>query len=831
MRFSSDDIEILQAFLEEAPDHLKGLEERILKLESEPSAENIDNLFRTFHSLKGMAGFANLTSVVNVCHELEDILKSLKNDQISFATEIVDLLLEGADFLNFVVQRLMEALENYNGEDIEVEVENLGEQEILIKVSDFRKTHAENSTTSTSMSEESMPKSVDVSQEKIEQVSSNDGIELSDFVKDFIEELKDKLEEIEEKLLEFEKRQDKDVSNELMRLFHSIKGDSRLILSMSPEEKLQKSLIAIENISHGIEELFQKIMNNQLRVSTDIVDLVFAGMDLTKSLLNSLIESKDPPETENYIKKLRNNASLGEDEVSLTSIESSKKSEDETIAFKAFENITSQWFEFLEMFLKSPSENGFKQLIRMTENVKNGLLHLKENDKLSIIDRLIKTIEEEKYDETEDLIKSFENWLKEKKKVIESKRIESKSVSTKQTSKNITLGSEVTSKTIRIDKEKLDKLMNLVGELITLKNSFTSMIREPHNIQNTKDYIGKMERLANEFQSTVMSMRMIPVSELFNRYKRTIRDLSKNLRKSVELFIEGEETELDRTVIEQLADPLTHLIRNAVDHGIEEPDKRVKQGKPKTGSVYLRAYYKGSYVFIEVEDDGQGIDPNAVRARIIERGILTPDQAIEIPDDEIISFIFEPGFSTKKEVSNISGRGVGMDVVKTNIEKMGGKVFVESKLNMGTKITMRIPLSLSIVLGLMFEVNEQKYIFPIEYIRETIKVRKEKIHDYGGVFLVDVRDKMIPLITIEETLHQKSINPMKKEYDFNLIPLIIVEEGTDVVAFAVDRFLEESEFLIKPVPEYLRVDGLVSGATILGNGEVVLIIDPTRLVK
>ena len=813
MRFSPDDVEMLQGFLEEAPDYLEGLEEKILKLESDYSEENIDDLFRSFHSLKGMAGFVNLSSVVDVCHELEDILKALKKNEIKFSDKITDILLEGTDVVKEVVKNIASSLEGYEEGEIEIEVEGLGEDDIK------------------KMAEAIMSGKEEVSSEEEESKDQEgflQGEKGEEFLTTFIEELEDKLGDIEKYMLEFEKKQTKELINDLMRLFHSIKGDTRLILSMSPNKDMEAPLKAIEKISHAIEEIFQRAQNEKIKISDEFIDLIFEGTDLIKAIFLSLKEGGEVPEYDEYFSKLEEK--LGYESEAKKEIQDVEAG-GSNAAFWALYNIVEQWLDYFKVFSSSPDDAKASQFRRMTEIVKGGFERLEEEEKKATVDKILTLLDKKDPEPLKKLVEEIEKWAKEKKEKTEKKEKEvKKQAIQKKKPSSTSAHHEIVSHTVRVERAKLDRLMNLVGELITLKNAFSDIAEDMDNTSRLKDIIGKMERLANGFQSTVMSMRMVSVAELFNRYQRTIRDLSKSLKKQIKLHIEGEDTELDRTVIEKLVDPMTHIIRNAVDHGVESPDIREKSGKPKEGNIWMRAYYKGSYAFIEVEDDGKGIDPNAIRSKGIERGLFTPDEALKIPDDEVISYIFEPGFSTKEAVSNISGRGVGMDVVKTNIEGMGGKVFIESEVGKGTKIVLRIPLSLSIMLGLMFEVNQHKYIFPVEYIQETIKVKKDAIHDYAGVLLVDVRGEMLPLIPLENVLEETGIDVREKEYDFDLIPLIIVKEGKETVAFVVDKFLGENEFLIKSVPEYLKIGGIISGATFLGNGEVVLILDPSRLV-
>ncbi|MGC8778942.1 MAG: chemotaxis protein CheA, partial [Candidatus Caldatribacteriaceae bacterium] len=350
-------------------------------------------------------------------------------------------------------------------------------------------------------------------------------------------------------------------------------------------------------------------------------------------------------------------------------------------------------------------------------------------------------------------------------------------------------------------------------------------------LPEAKNIASNLERLAVDFQSIVLSLRMVPVGELFSRYRRTVRDLAKSLGKVVSLSVEGGETELDRTVIERLGDPLTHLVRNAVDHGIELPEERERSGKPREGKIILRSYYRGAYAFVEVEDDGRGVDVEAVRVKAAERGLVSPEQALRMSDREILSFLFLPGFSTARAISNVSGRGVGMDVVKTNVESMGGQVDIETNPGRGTTVRLRIPLSLLVVRGLMMLIAGERYIVPLDFIRETVKVSKDQVREYFSGRFVEVRGEILPLMVAEELLFARRVDLKIRAFDFDLVPLVVVMGEAGSWAVVVDAFLEEGEYLVKAVPEYMRGRGLVSGVTIMGDGSIVVILNPQELMR
>ncbi|WP_456434306.1 chemotaxis protein CheA, partial [Thermosulfuriphilus sp.] len=389
---------------------------------------------------------------------------------------------------------------------------------------------------------------------------------------------------------------------------------------------------------------------------------------------------------------------------------------------------------------------------------------------------------------------------------------------------------------IKVPQERLDKLMNLIGELVVMKNNFASLAREvsvdydiPALAQKIKEFGEGVSRIVDELQATIMSVRMVPVGQIFSRFPRMVRDLSRKLSKKIRLEISGEETELDKTIIEALGDPMVHLIRNAADHGLETPEERKKVGKPEEGTIWLKAYNKGQSVIIEIEDDGRGIDPNRIRAKALEKGLISPEDIERLNDKQIINLIFQPGFSTADKVSEVSGRGVGMDVVRTAIEKIGGSVELESHLGQGTKVILKLPLTLAISKGLEVESAGERYYIPIDYVVETVKAPREAIHWHRGQALVLIRGYLLPLFDLGELLGApKAVFP---EEDNGEIPLVVLNLGAKRLALKVDRFYNESEFVLKPLAGLLEGLPGFSGATVTGEGRILLVLDPPKLLN
>lgn len=387
--------------------------------------------------------------------------------------------------------------------------------------------------------------------------------------------------------------------------------------------------------------------------------------------------------------------------------------------------------------------------------------------------------------------------------------------------------------TLRVDHSKLDDLMNLIGELIINRNRFAMLSRsleEGHDVgiiaQQLTETTNSMARISDDLQVTIMNVRMVPVQAVFSKFPRLVRDLSRKSNKKVQLVTDGEETELDKSVVELIGDPLVHLIRNSMDHGLESEDDRKKAGKNLTGTVWLRAAHRGNSVVIEVEDDGRGIDPEKMKAKAMEKNLITPEQAQNMDDQEAIDLIFAPGFSTAEKVTDISGRGVGMDVVKNNIKNLKGSVVVDSTLGKGSKFSITLPLTLAIIEALMIKVAGQIYAIPLDAVSETTKIESSKLSEINKRKAVTLRGEVLGLADLAELLEL----PVSQE-ERDVLPVVIVMAGDRRLGLVVDALLERQEVVIKSLGEYMGDQPGISGATIMGDGSVVLILDPHEVYK
>jgi two-component system chemotaxis sensor kinase CheA len=366
--------------------------------------------------------------------------------------------------------------------------------------------------------------------------------------------------------------------------------------------------------------------------------------------------------------------------------------------------------------------------------------------------------------------------------------------------------------------------MNLVGELVIGRARIERLVQEA-SLRDFDEPLSQLGRISGDIQELVTKLRMVPVSFIFERFPRLVRDLSKTLGKEIELQMEGQETELDRTVIDEIGDPMVHIIRNCVDHGIETIEDRKKAGKPEKGLVKISAYQEGSGVIIEVTDDGKGIDSGKVRKKALANGVITEEESAAMSDEEVINLIFLPGFSMAEKVTDVSGRGVGMDAVKTKVESLGGQFDVSSEVGVGTRVFVRLPLTLAIVLALLIKVGEETYAIPLENVEETILVKKENVRTVHGAPATLLRGEVLTLCSLAGSLGMSSV----AEEENDEFPVVVVKTGRMRVGFIVDDLIGQQDIVIKSLGRFLSKIRGIAGATILGDGNVALILDVAGL--
>lgn len=667
----------------------------------------------------------------------------------------------------------------------------------------------------------------------------------------FIEESKEHLQNMNQLLLELETSPDNlDLLNEIFRIAHTLKG-------MSGTMGFNK----IASLTHEMENVLQLIRNKEIPVTEYIIDVLFECFDTLEEYINRLVNTGDEGDLDpsplitklcnimdnkNSVEKQKNNAAKDE--------EKNDKTDEDNFSIET-EDITKN-------VICKANEQGFKAFkikVHLNPNcmLKSARAFIVFNT-LEKFGEIIKSkptaeeIEDEKFDTSFEIIyltklnkSAIENEIlniseianvmisqiklenipkSSNKKDTETKGLQNEFVKQEKAKNNQNKNLKLkTSKTVRVDIDRLDNLMNLVSELIIIKTRLED-IEDSKTKQNMIEAVEYLERITTSLHDAVMKVRMVPIERVFNRFPRMVRDLSKELGKDISLYMTGEETEVDRTVIDEIGDPLIHLIRNSIDHGIEGPNERRKLNKPETGTVSLRAYPDGNNVVIEVQDDGKGIVVEDIKAKAISRNLITKDAADNMNDQELINLLFKPGFSTADKISDISGRGVGLDVVKTKIESLGGLVEVHSELNKGTKFIIRLPLTLAIIQALMVMVGDEKYALPLNSIKEITTIKSKDIRKVQNQEVVLYRNNTLPILRMNNIL---KVNLDLEDKDEIIV--VVVKKGDKMAGLVVDDLIGQQEIVIKSLGKYLSGIKIIAGATILGNGQIALIVDPNSL--
>ncbi|KZE53101.1 chemotaxis protein CheA [Brevibacillus parabrevis] len=680
-------------------------------------------------------------------------------------------------------------------------------------------------------------------------------MDMNQYLDMFIEESKEHLQAINANLLLLES----DPGNighvkEIFRSAHTLKGMSA---TMGFED--------MASLTHEAENVLDLIRNQKLTITSDIMDVIFHSVDLIESMVIDITEGGDgSADVSAPVKKLRaivaGDYTADQEVAAATAV-----AEAETVEAAEEEGTPAEDHElddYALMVLKQSKELGNNLMwITVTLN-ENCLLKAARSymvfDQLESMGEVIKTkpavedIENERFEQSFEIayvtMQSVEkvrstilNISEIQDVVIEpiqlkseappapvvteaAAPVEKKPADNAQAAaaKKATAGG----KTIRVDIDRLDILMNLFSELVIDRGRLEQLAREigKSELQETVEH---MSRISGDLQNIILTMRMVPVEQVFNRFPRMIRDLQKDLHKKVNLEIIGAETELDRTVIDEIGDPLNHLLRNSLDHGIESPADRKKAGKPEEGTIVLRAFHSGNHVFIEVKDDGAGINKEKVLKKALERGIVNPANADSMSDKQIHELLFAAGFSTAEVVSDISGRGVGLDVVKSKIESLGGSVGVESVRGQGTTFLIQLPLTLSIISAMLVQVKDEKYAVPLSSIIETAVFKKDQIMMAHRQKVIDFRGRVVPLVSLQD-IFQVPDNGADKEDE---VAVVIVRKGEKMAGLVVDSFIGQQEIVLKSLGKYMVNVFAISGATILGDGQVALIIDCNALIK
>ena len=706
-------------------------------------------------------------------------------------------------------------------------------------------------------------------------------MDVSQYLDVFIDETKEHLQSLNEHLLIIEKEpENSDTINEIFRAAHSLKGMAGTM-----------GFKRMQRLTHDMENIFSEIRNNKMKVQADLIDVLFQALDALEGYLENIQTTANEGTDDNEAIIARLNEIL-QNGTAEGNGETAKKADEPANAVQ--DNSESNEEKFLNIELSDEEKTtiaeadgkginlfGFTVYINHSCLLKSAraFLVLKALEDFGTIVKSEPSsgdIEEEKFEfDFSVLVTSsepLEKMLNAAKSISEidevfgriikledfdksevSQEVEEQKPAApvaeatptasatpapvaaatpkkpdSRTQTKPAASKPVASRTVRVDIEKLDELMNQVSELIIAKNSLVSTASSDDSGAHTqlfREQIEYLERITTNIHESVMKVRMVPIESVVNRFPRMIRDLSKKLDKKMELYMSGEDTELDRTVIDEIGDPLMHLLRNSADHGLENAELRKERGKPEVGSIYLDAYQEGNNVIIDVRDDGNGIDIESVKNKGIERGIITPEHAETMTDKEVIDLLFMPSFSMAKKISDVSGRGVGLDVVKSKIESLSGEVEVKSVLGEGSKFTIRLPLTLAIIQALMVEVGNEKYAISLGSIQTIEDIPYDEIKYVQAQEVIHIRGTVIPIIRMDEILEVEREGEKPES-----LTIVIVKKGDKQAGLVVDNLIGQQEIVIKSLGSYIDNNKVISGATILGDGEVALILDVNSLI-
>ncbi|MGW8956155.1 chemotaxis protein CheW [Paenibacillus sp. NPDC055715] len=689
----------LNMFIDESNDHLQSLNEKMLKLESNPTDMGIVQvIFRSAHTLKGMAATMGFEDLASLTHQMENVLDLVRNNKLAMQEFIFDTFFKGLDALESMVQNITE------GGDGKADVSSIVASLQSIVGGDFQKSGAEAVTPKKAVASESA------------------GIVLDQFQYSVLEQS----------------------ISEGHRVYY-------IQVTISSESQLKAARAFM--------------VFNTLENSGEIVKSFPSVQDIEQEKFE-----------QNFSLYYITQKEVGELEKEIAAI-----SEIETVSVVQLD----------------------QESLKQMSEVNAGLAETAAAQEAPV------AIQQH----------SAASQPQSPTAASGAKPAEGKASVAKP-------AAPTHNRTIRVDIERLDVLMNLFSELLIDRVRLEQLASEASNPALTET-VEHMSRVSSDLQNVVLKLRMVPVDTVFNRFPRMVRDLAKSLDKKLDLVITGADTEMDRTVIDEIGDPLVHLLRNSVDHGIEPVAIRIAAGKPETGTVHLRAFHSGNNVFIEIEDDGSGINREKVLKSAISKGIITGEQAAAMTDEEAHQVLFAPGFSTAEVISDVSGRGVGLDVVKSKITSLGGNVTIHSVLGKGTNFSVQLPLTLSIIAAMMIQIGSEKYAIPLSSIVETAIVKRTQIRSVHGNKMIAFRESHIPLISLSQLFEVPDFNEDEEEET----EVVVIRKGDRLAALSVQDFLGQSEIVLKNLGKYLPNIQGISGATILGDGQVALIIDPNVFIK
>ncbi len=791
--------EHLKDFISEAVENTENLTTGLLTIEKDMGAdpEVINDIFRYFHNLKGNSGIIGFQELNSLTHEAETLLNKIRHGEQAVTNETIDLLL----FVVDVIENLVNRIESTSGKVQPFDIseiltclkEAVAGNRIVLPTGYIQNTPLKDSTESSehavSIEEVSKNQQAVLKNKKAVSLDREDEII---FVGNVIQQRAIMHASLE--ALTYDASQ-KDIIDALYRALSSIQKAANFVglEELQVYTERTAALVAQGRDSDIDFSLMLDILKQEISIVNDMIDVALTAKNLS------------PEELDLAMQGMQNLEIINHKDIGCTA----EKTQPEA------ENITN--------------------------------IHTKDEDKHTQVDKNVcseheKAIDKNKSHNATTTIQKSKESEKDQKDSSTNNITKVASFSAKSAESSPTVKAtpavdqpveQKVSSTIRVDHEKLDHLMNLIGELIINRNRYTMLARhlEEHGsnanvsevAQNLSETTYALARISDELQDTIMKVRMVPVASVFSRFPRLVRDLSRKSGKEVDLILDGEETELDKSVVEVIGDPLVHLVRNSVDHGIESEDERRSKGKPLKGKVNLRAYHKGNSVAIEIEDDGKGLDPEKLKNVAISKGILSVEDAKQLSDREAMDLIFAPGFSSAEKITDISGRGVGMDVVRTNIKSLKGSISINSEIGKGTCFTLSLPLTLAIIDALMVNVSGEVFAIPLDAVSETTKLDESKLTDINGRKAVILRGEVVGLIELSELLN------LPQEPRNGIFSIVIIHNNERRIGLVVDKLLERQEIVIKPLGSYLGDIQCISGATIMGDGGVILILDPHEI--
>jgi len=635
--------------------------------------------------------------------------------------------------------------------------------------------------------------------------------EFQEILQDFLVESFELVEKLDEDLVELESNpEDLELLNGIFRVAHTIKGASSFL-----------NFDVLTHLTHHMEDVLNKARHGDLLITPDIMDVILESIDLMKALLEIIRDTSSDEGIEVSACVVRLDAiSNGK------AIESSDDKE-EAVAEDVVEETPPEDEEEVDYDNMDPDdiEAEIARLLesRQAEDKAKREAKIAAGEEVPMMPEPESDSEDKKEEVKKETPKKAPAPVKAKKRETDAPKAAAPAKRTPAT----------VEQTIRVDVKRLDHLMNLIGELVLAKNRLMKINEDVEERYEGEEFLEELNQVVSivslvttDLQIAVMKTRMLPIGKVFNKFPRMIRDLSRELNKKIELVLAGEDTELDKSIVEEIGDPLVHIIRNSCDHGVEIPEDRVAQGKPEEGTISLKAYNEGNQIVIQIDDDGKGLDPEMLKQKSLEKGIITEKESDAMSDKEAYTLIFKPGFSTAAAVTSVSGRGVGMDVVKTNIEKLNGIIDIDSEVGVGTTIKLKIPLTLAIIQALLVGVQEEHYAIPLASVLETVRISKDEIYTVEGRSVMRLRDDVLSLVHIGDIFEvERILDANEHAY------VVVLGLGTSKLGLIVDTLVGQEEIVIKSLGEYLKGIEGIAGATIRGDGGVTLIVDVVALMS